>query len=66
MVFKGAMYLIEMLSFLPTFERFFFCLLRTKLLFSTTYHPYIDGQIEVVNITLTQLLNVILQNNLKN
>jgi len=67
MVFKGAMCLIEMLHFLATFERFFFFwLVKTKLLFSSTCHPYIDSQTEVVNITLAQLLSVILQNNLKN
>jgi hypothetical protein len=36
-----------------------------KLLFSITCHPQIDEQTKVVNRTLSQLLRVVIQKNLK-
>jgi hypothetical protein len=51
--------------FLSHFWRCLWDKLRTKLLFSTTCHPQIDGQTEVVKRTLSTLLRAVLKKNLK-
>jgi hypothetical protein len=53
-------------KFLSYFLKVLWGNLGTKLLFSTIWHPQIDGQIEIINRTLTQLLHTIIQKNLKN
>jgi len=53
-------------KFLNYFLKVLWGNLGTKLLFSTIWHPQIDGQIEIINRTLTQLLHTIIQKNLKN
>ncbi|KAF7827352.1 Transposon Ty3-I Gag-Pol polyprotein [Senna tora] len=53
-------------KFLSHFWRVLWGKLGTKLLFSTACHPQTDEQIEVVNITLSQLLRVVIQKNLQN
>jgi hypothetical protein len=52
-------------KFLSHFWRTLWFKLGTKLLVSTTCHPQIDGQTDVVNHTLSTMLRAILKTNIK-
>ena len=52
-------------KFFSYFWKTLWCKLRTELLFSTTCHPQIDDQTEVVNRTLSTFLRAIIKKNIK-
>jgi hypothetical protein len=52
-------------KFLSHFWRILLYKLGTKLLFYTTCHPQTDGQMEVINCTLSTMLRAVLKDNLR-
>ena len=52
-------------KFLSYFLKILWSKLGTKLLFSISRHPQIDGQVEVVNSTLSTLFHAIIKRNVK-
>ena len=52
-------------KFLSYFWKTLWAKLGARLLFSTTCHPQMDGQTEVVNRTLSMLLHTMIKKNLK-
>lgn len=52
-------------KFFSHFWKILWSKLGTKLLFSTTCHMQTDGQFEVVNRTLSTLLNALIKKNIK-
>ena len=53
------------MNFMSYFWKTLWAKLGTKLLFSTTCHPQTDGQTDVVNCTLSMLLQTMIKKNLR-